>query len=77
MYHAQTISKREQEVLKLVAYEFTSKQIADVLFVSTYTVNTHRKNLMEKWNVKNSAGLVRVGFQLGVLSIGSQLNDRF
>ena len=64
------ISNREQEVLKLIAYEFTSKQIAEVLFLSRYTVDSHRKNLMEKWNVKNTAGLVRVGFQLGVLSTG-------
>lgn len=69
MYQYQTISKREQEVLKLIAYEFTSKQIAEALFLSRYTVDSHRKNLMEKWNVKNTAGLVRRGFESGLLTV--------
>jgi len=61
------ISNREIEVLELIAHEFTTKEIARKLFVSPHTIDSHRKKLMEKWNVKNSAGLVRVGFQSGVL----------
>lgn len=61
------ISKREIEVLRLIANEYTTKEIATQLFVSPHTIDSHRKKLMEKWDVKNSAGLVRVGFQSGVL----------
>lgn len=60
-------SPRELEVLQLLAYEKTTKEIAAVLYVSTHTVDSHRKKLMIKWNVRNTAGLVRVGFQSGVL----------
>jgi len=61
------ITKREREILNLVAYEYSSKEIADKLYISNHTVVTHRQNLMIKLRVKNSAGLVRKGFELGVL----------
>lgn len=61
------ISTREKEVLELVAYELTSQEIASKLYISNHTANSHRKNLMEKLNVKNAAGLVRRGFELGLL----------
>ncbi len=61
------ISKREKEVLNLIAHEYTSKQIARELFISPYTADSHRKNLISKMGVKNTAGLVRVGFQRGLL----------
>ena len=63
------ITKREREILNLVAYEYSSKEIADKLYISNHTVVTHRQNLMLKLNVKNSAGLVRKGFELGVLHL--------
>lgn len=62
-----SISNREIEVLELVAFEFTSKEIAQALYISTHTALTHRKNLMGKLKVKNTAGLVRRGFELGFL----------
>jgi len=68
-----TITTREQEILKLVAYEYSSKEIADKLYISNYTVISHRQNLMMKLNVKNTAGLVRRGFEVGVLRL-SQIN---
>jgi len=61
------LSEREKQVLKLIAYEYTTKEISQKLFVSPHTIDSHRKKLMEKWGVKNSAGLVRVGFQSGIL----------
>ena len=64
-----TISQREQEVLKLIAYELTSKEIAEQLYISTNTVNTHKRNLRDKLDVKNLAGMVRRGFELGLLAI--------
>ncbi len=54
-----TLTKREQEILELVALEFTTKEIADKLFLSPRTIETHRANVMRKLDVKNSAGLVR------------------
>ena len=63
------ISSREQEVLHLIAYENTSQEIASKLYISSHTATSHRKNLMEKLNVKNTAGLVRRGFELGFLHL--------
>lgn len=68
----QTISRREREVLDLIAYEHTSQEIADRLYISDHTVLSHRKKLLVKLNVKNTAGLVRRGFELGYLSIPTQ-----
>lgn len=62
-----TVTKREKEVLQLVALEYSSREIAERLFVCHQTVISHRKNLKRKLLVKNSAGLVRVGFQQGLL----------
>ncbi|MGM0587659.1 MAG: response regulator [Bacteroidota bacterium] len=53
------LTKRESEILKLIADGFTSQQIADHLHISPRTVDTHRSNLMQKLKVKNTAALVR------------------
>jgi DNA-binding CsgD family transcriptional regulator len=63
------ISSREYQVLYLVAHERTANEIADELFISNHTVISHRKNLMEKLQVRNTAGLVRRAFELGFLSL--------
>jgi DNA-binding CsgD family transcriptional regulator len=63
------ISPRETEVLQLTANELTIKEIANELFISAHTAVSHRKNLMSRWEVKNMAGLVRKGFELGVLTL--------
>lgn len=54
------LSPREKEILQLVAEEHTSGEIADILFISEKTVEKHRARLMEKLNVRNLAGLVRL-----------------
>ena len=64
-----SITTREREVLYFIAHEFTAKEIASRLFISTHTVDTHRKHLLEKLGVKNTAGMVRRGFEQGILSI--------
>jgi DNA-binding NarL/FixJ family response regulator len=51
------LTKRELEVLKLIAVEFTSSEIADQLSIAESTVNTHRRNLIEKLGVRSSLGL--------------------
>ncbi len=53
------ISIREKEVLKLIADGFSSKQIADRLFISNHTAISHRKHLIEKFQVKNTAQLIK------------------
>jgi DNA-binding CsgD family transcriptional regulator len=53
------ISSREKEVLHLVADGFSSKQIANMLFISNHTAISHRKNLIEKFGVKNTAQLIK------------------
>ncbi len=50
----QLLSSREMEVLDLIAKGFISKQIADKLFISVHTVNTHRQRIIEKLNVTNT-----------------------
>jgi DNA-binding NarL/FixJ family response regulator len=52
------ISPRESEIIRLVADGLTNKEIADRLFLSAHTVTTHRKNIMAKLGVNNTAGLV-------------------
>lgn len=63
------ISRRETEVLALIANELTTKEIASKLFISYETANTHRKNLLEKMNVRNTAGLIRRAFELGIMRV--------
>ncbi len=53
------LSSREIDVLRLVLNEMNTKEIADKLFISPHTVETHRANLLLKAGVKNSAGLVK------------------
>lgn len=52
------ISHREAEIIRLVAEGLTNKEIADKLYLSAHTVTTHRKNIMSKLGVNNTAGLV-------------------
>lgn len=54
------LSPREKEILQLIAEEHTSGEIAAMLFISEKTVEKHRASLMEKLNVRNLAGLVRL-----------------
>ena len=54
------LSPREKEILQLIAEEHTSGEIATLLFISEKTVEKHRANLMEKLNVRNLAGLVKL-----------------
>jgi DNA-binding NarL/FixJ family response regulator len=52
------ISDREVEIITLIAEGYSNKEVADKLFLSTHTVTTHRKNIMNKLGVNNTAGLV-------------------
>lgn len=53
------LTERELEILKLIAQEFSNAQIADTLFISERTVETHRKNMLRKTGTKTVVGLIR------------------
>ncbi|WP_192822699.1 LuxR C-terminal-related transcriptional regulator [Rufibacter sp. LB8] len=61
--NAYKLSKREVEVLQLVIKGLTSGEIADKLFLSVFTVETHRRNIHQKLKVKNTAELVKLAMQ--------------
>jgi len=54
------ITKREKEILSLIAEGLTNNQIAEKLFISPLTVDSHRKNLLTKLNVNNTASLIKL-----------------
>jgi DNA-binding NarL/FixJ family response regulator len=57
------LTDREQEILKLIVKEFSNKGIADKLFISERTVETHRKNIFRKTNTTSLVGLVKFAFE--------------
>jgi DNA-binding NarL/FixJ family response regulator len=61
------LTKRELEVLKLIAMGFTDKEISERLFISKRTIDTHRQNLKQKLIVKNTAGLVKAAFKMNLV----------
>ncbi|WP_275982341.1 response regulator transcription factor [Aquiflexum gelatinilyticum] len=54
-----SLTKREKEILQLIVEEYTTQEIANKLFISFCTVETHRLHLIQKMGVRNTAGLVR------------------
>jgi DNA-binding NarL/FixJ family response regulator len=61
------LTTREMEVLSMIAQEYSNGQIADKLFISIRTVDTHRRNLLDKLNLKNTAGLVKYAIEKGLI----------
>lgn len=66
-YKAVDISNREKEVLQLVSDGYTDQQIADQLYISYHTVNSHRKNLIIKLDAKNTAELIKKAMEKGFI----------
>jgi DNA-binding NarL/FixJ family response regulator len=58
------LTRREKEVLELIAEGMTNNEIAQKLFISSTTVDTHRKNLLAKFDAKNTATLIRMAAQM-------------
>lgn len=63
------LTKREKKVLELISKGKISKQVADELFISVHTVNTHRQNIIQKLNVTNTTEAVRLAANLGFIQI--------
>lgn len=63
----QQITRREIEVLQLIAQELTTAQIAEKLFISFATVENHRNRMLQKLGVKNTAGLIKKGMEQGLI----------
>jgi DNA-binding NarL/FixJ family response regulator len=63
----QQLSERELQVLQLVSDGKTTKEIADQLFVSSRTVETHRVNMMKKLGVQNTAELIKKAVKLNLI----------
>ena len=62
------LSERELGIIVLIAEGLTNSQIAEQLFLSTHTINTHRKNIMSKLGVKNTAGIVMYAVKTSLVS---------
>ncbi len=61
------LTRREKEVLTFVAQGMTTNQIADSLFISSHTVESHRKNLMEKFQTKSVTAAVKSAIEYGLI----------
>jgi len=61
------LTRRELEVLRLIADGLTNQEIAEKLFISSWTVDSHRKNLLVKFNAKNTAILIKTAVSEGLL----------
>ena len=57
------LTAREKEILELIAEGYTNPQIAEKIFLSPFTVDSHRKNLLAKLGVKNTASLIRLAVE--------------
>lgn len=62
------LTDRELEILKLISMEYSGKEIGEELFISANTVETHRKNLIKKLNVKNTIGLVKYAIKHNLIN---------
>jgi two-component system nitrate/nitrite response regulator NarL len=60
-----SLTKREKEVVMLVCKEYTTQEIATALFLSPQTIDTHRKNILHKLDLRNVAGLVKYAMERG------------
>ncbi len=64
------ITDREQEVLQLLADGMKTSEIAEMLFISSHTVESHRKNLLSKFYVNNTPSLLNKAINMGIINFG-------
>lgn len=70
------LTNRELEILNLLSKGYTSREMGLKLFLSEETIKSHRKNLINKMNAKNSANLVRIAYEKQVI-IPEKLNENY
>ncbi len=63
-----SLSEREVQIIKMIAEGLTNAQIAEDLFLSNHTINTHRKNILSKLGIKNTAGIVMYAVKMNLVS---------
>lgn len=63
-----SLSEREVQIIKMIAEGLTNAQIAEELFLSNHTINTHRKNILSKLGIKNTAGIVMYAVKTHLIS---------
>lgn len=61
------LTRREKEILNLIAKQNTNQEIANLLHISTKTVESHRNNLLQKLGVRNTAGLIKLSIEKGLI----------
>ena len=62
-----SLTRREKEILRLITLDYSSKDIAEKLYLSNRTVENHRMHLLQKLGVKNSASLVKKAIEMGLI----------
>jgi DNA-binding NarL/FixJ family response regulator len=65
--HFIKITRREKEILQMIADEMTTQEIADKLFLSIHTIVNHRNSLLQKLDVRNTAGLMKKAVEEGLI----------
>lgn len=68
-FNKSIVSKREKEIINFICKGCTTDEISEKLFISKHTVETHRKNIFNKLQVNNIAGLVKKSISLGIIDI--------
>ncbi len=63
------LTRREREIIKKIADELSNQEIADDLFISLRTVETHRRNIMQKLKVKSVVSLIKYAAQQGIIDL--------
>jgi len=63
------LSRREQEVLRLIAQGKNTKEIADILYISPKTVQNHKYNIMKKLDLKNVVDMVKYAIKIGMVDL--------
>jgi DNA-binding NarL/FixJ family response regulator len=66
-FNKSLLTEREKEIIQLIGLECTTEEIASKLCVSKHTIEAHRKNIFEKMQVKNIAGLIKRSIHLGIV----------
>jgi len=68
-FNISIVSKREKEIINFICKGFTTDEISEKLYISQHTVETHRKNIFNKLQVNNIAGLVKKSISLGIIDV--------